>query len=143
MAASSGKGVAWPIAWREHRRGALGKLFRREMSLKPPTNVPCWIAVQTDNGPSLRALAFVSNRNGQSYAGKRTLEETADILSEACGHLGSCAEYLHNTVSHLEARGIHDRNLWRLQHLVAERHLQLCRVRRPRIEPRQKECERW
>jgi cation transport protein ChaC len=90
------------------------------MSLKPPTNVPCWIVVQTDNGP-LRALAFVSNRNGQSYAGKRTLEDTADILSEACGHLGSCAEYLHNTVSHLEARGIHDRNLWRLQHLVAER----------------------
>lgn len=26
-----------------------------------------------------------------------------------------------NTVSHLEERGIHDRNLWRLQKLVAER----------------------
>ena len=113
------KGVAYRLAG-DTVETQLGKLFRREMRLKPPTNVPCWIAVQTDNGP-LRALAFVSNRNGQSYAGKRTLEETADILSEACGHLGSCAEYLHNTVSHLEARGIHDRNLWRLQHLVAER----------------------
>ena len=37
------------------------------------------------------------------------------------GHGGSCAEYLYNTVMHLEERGIHDRNLWRLQQLVAER----------------------
>jgi cation transport regulator ChaC len=28
--------------------------------------------------------------------------------------------YLHNTVVHLEKRGIHDRNLWHLQSLVAE-----------------------
>jgi len=31
------------------------------------------------------------------------------------------AEYLHSTVTHLEARGIHDRYLWRLQDLVARR----------------------
>ena len=41
-------------------------------------------------------------------------------LARACGHIGSGAEYLYNTVSHLEAFGIHDRNLWRLQELVAE-----------------------
>ena len=35
------------------------------------------------------------------------------------GTLGSCAEYLRNTVSHLQARGIHDCTLWRLQELVA------------------------
>ena len=34
--------------------------------------------------------------------------------------IGSGAEYLYNTVSHLEAFGIHDRNLWRLQELVAD-----------------------
>ncbi|TIT72477.1 MAG: gamma-glutamylcyclotransferase, partial [Mesorhizobium sp.] len=28
--------------------------------------------------------------------------------------------YLYNTVSHLETFGIHDRNLWRLQELVAD-----------------------
>ncbi|WP_280812070.1 hypothetical protein [Mesorhizobium sp. L48C026A00] len=31
------------------------------------------------------------------------------------------ADYLHSTVSHLEGMGIHDRQLWRLQELVAER----------------------
>ena len=32
----------------------------------------------------------------------------------------SCASYLYNTVAKLEEFGIHDRNLWRLQELVAE-----------------------
>ncbi|TIR43971.1 MAG: gamma-glutamylcyclotransferase, partial [Mesorhizobium sp.] len=39
----------------------------------------------------------------------------------SCGHWGSGADYLYNTVKNLEQRGIHDRHLWRLQKLVAER----------------------
>ena len=31
------------------------------------------------------------------------------------------AEYLYSTVKHLEDRGIHDRHLWQLQELVAQR----------------------
>jgi cation transport protein ChaC len=31
------------------------------------------------------------------------------------------AEYLHNTVTHLQAMGIEDDYLWRMQALVAER----------------------
>ena len=38
----------------------------------------------------------------------------------ACGHGGSCARYLYHTVTHLEKLGIHDRNLWKLQELVAD-----------------------
>ena len=48
-------------------------------------------------------------------------EQTADVLSRACGHWGTGAEYLMHTVAHLEDLGIHDRYLWRLQELVAER----------------------
>jgi cation transport protein ChaC len=48
-------------------------------------------------------------------------ETVADVLANACGHIGSGAEYLYNTVSHLEAKGIHDSGLWQLQRLVAER----------------------
>ncbi|TIT47693.1 MAG: gamma-glutamylcyclotransferase, partial [Mesorhizobium sp.] len=48
------------------------------------------------------------------------LENVARVLARACGHVGSGAEYLYNTVSHLEAFGIRDRNLWRLQELVAK-----------------------
>ncbi|TIX42095.1 MAG: gamma-glutamylcyclotransferase, partial [Mesorhizobium sp.] len=54
------------------------------------------------------------------YAGRQSLEAVADVLARACGHWGTGAEYLLNTVSHLEAKGIRDRNLWRLQRLVAE-----------------------
>jgi cation transport protein ChaC len=98
----------------------LGKLVRREMSAKPPTNVPHWIRVESDAGP-VQAITFVLNRKGRVYAGHLSPEETASLLAKACGHWGSCAEYLHNTVMHLEERGIHDRNLWRLQALVAEK----------------------
>ncbi len=40
--------------------------------------------------------------------------------ARACGHAGSGAEYLFHTVTKLEEHGIRDRNLWQLQHLVAE-----------------------
>jgi cation transport protein ChaC len=100
--------------------GQLGRLVRREMTEKPPSNTPRWIAVETDHGP-LRVLAFVVNRWSRFYMGRLPPEQVADVLAKACGHWSSCAEYRHNTVAHLEEHGIRDRNLWHLQALVAER----------------------
>jgi cation transport protein ChaC len=48
------------------------------------------------------------------------LVDVAHALARACGHWGSGAEYLYNTVSHLEEQGIHDAHLWDLQDLVAK-----------------------
>lgn len=96
------------------------KLFRREFTVKPANCQPRWITVATEQGP-VQAIAFVMNRHAKAYVGKLTAEEVADILSASCGHWGSCAEYLYNTVSHLEAKGIHDSHLWHLQELVAAR----------------------
>ena len=98
----------------------LGKLFRREFTVKPPNSTPRWIRVATEEGP-LTALAFVMNRQAPAYVGRLAPEEVAALLAGACGHWGSGAEYLHNTVMHLEEHGIHDRNLWRLQKLVVGR----------------------
>ena len=70
--------------------------------------MPRWIAGRYADRGRVRAIAFVVNRRGTGYAGGLTPEETADMLAKACGHWGSCAEYLYNTVSHLEERGIHD-----------------------------------
>lgn len=98
----------------------LDRLFRREFTVKPINNIPRWIKLQTAGGPAA-ALAFVMNRASPAYAGALPLEEVAKVLSRACGHTGSGAEYLLNTVSHLKARGIHDRYLWQLQALVAAR----------------------
>lgn len=96
------------------------KLFRREFTYKPINSTPYWITVETASGPK-PALTFVMNRNSPLYAGRLPLEAVADTLATACGHWGTGAEYLLNTVSNLEAKGIRDRNLWRLQRLVAER----------------------
>ena len=82
--------------------------------------MPRWISVQTASG-SIPALTFVINRVSPVYAGRLSLEEVAEVLARSCGQWGTGAEYLLNTVSHLEAKGIRDSNLWRLQQLVAER----------------------
>ena len=104
----------------ESLQAQLGRLFRREFTVKPPNSTPRWIRVATEEGP-LTALAFVMNRQAPAYVGRLAPEEVAALLAGACGHWGSGAEYLHNTVMHLEEHGIHDRNLWRLQKLVAGR----------------------
>jgi cation transport protein ChaC len=98
----------------------LGKLLRREITLKPPNNIPRWIVVDTGT-VRVRALTFVIDRKGARYAGRLPPEQVAEVLAKACGHWGSGAEYLHSAVAHLEERSIHDRQLWRLQALVAER----------------------
>ena len=103
----------------DHLERQLGRLFRREFTYKPPNSMPRWIKVEAAQGP-VAALSFVINRASPFYAGSLSLEAVAETLAQACGHVGSGAEYQLNTVAHLEARGIRDRNLWRLQALVAE-----------------------
>ena len=100
-------------------RQQLHKLCRREITIKPPNTVPRWVTVSSE-GRSLCAIAFVINPKSKYYVGKLAPEQIAKTLAKACGHWGSGAEYLFNTVSRLEEHGIHDRYLWRLQSLVAE-----------------------
>ena len=104
----------------QHAAERLELLLRREMSVKPASNLPRWVVVESD-GRRQRAITFAMNRKGPTYATGHGLAETAEILAKACGHWGTGAEYLMHTVAHLEDLGIHDRYLWRLQEMVAER----------------------
>ncbi len=88
------------------------------MTNKPPTNVPRWVRATTAAGPA-RAIAFTVNTRSWAYQPETSPEETARVLARACGHWGSGADYLYNAVHHLGLHGIKDRNLWRLQALVA------------------------
>lgn len=97
----------------------IGALVRRETSTKPATQRPRWVTVEAGSD-RLRAVAICVDRKGPAYC-RGTPEEIADVIAHACGHWGSCAEYLMNTVRHLEELGIHDRYLWHLQELVAAR----------------------
>jgi cation transport protein ChaC len=105
-------------ALRVHAEGAKDNLLavlRRE-----PPIPPRWVKVVTAEGP-VQAIAFVNDRNSHFYISGLSHAEIADVLSKAYGRNGSMAEYLHNTVVHLEALGIHDRHLRYMEHLVAER----------------------
>ena len=99
---------------------SLDKLVRREMGMKPSPFPPRWVSVQTEHGP-VSAVTFCIDRNSGRYVSGLNEPRIADVLSKAVGARGSMAEYLFQTVRHLEQMGIRDPHLWRLQEMVAER----------------------
>ncbi len=99
----------------------LEKILRREMPIKRAQAIPArWVSVQTGAG-LLRAIAFPISRSSDAYLPGLSEDVVVNALATAAGERGSMAEYLHSTVKHLQDRGIHDRYLWRMQELVAER----------------------
>jgi len=102
------------------RRDEIKNLLRREIVFREEVDMVRFINVHTEQG-EMRAIVFWAGpKHGDGILLKLPLDRVAWVLSRACGYGGSCAEYLYNTVSHLEALGIRDRNLWRLQKLVAD-----------------------
>lgn len=99
---------------------SLLRLVRREMSMKPSAFPPRWVDVASERGP-VRALTFCIDRRSGRYVAGLSEEQVATVLARAVGHRGSMVEYLFNTVRHLEAMGIRDSHLWRLQQMVAQR----------------------
>jgi len=100
--------------------GELHKLIRREMSMVPSAFPWRFIDVVATDGRK-RALTFAMNRKSGRYVAGLGDAALAEILATAVGFRGSMAEYLFSTTAKLEELGIHDKNLWRLQELVAER----------------------
>jgi cation transport protein ChaC len=107
-----------------HHVGQIGRLLRREIGGQEEMRTVRWITVKTERG-KLRALTFWAGPTGLDYNVKLPLIRVAQILARACGHIGSDAAYLYQTVSKLEELGIRDRNLWRLQELVADEILSI------------------
>ena len=99
----------------------LAKILRREHPIKrvgkPDSR---WMTAQTDQGP-VKAIGFPISRKSDAYLPGLATEQVVEALATAAGERGSMAEYLHATLSHLQARGIHDSYLWKLQELVAHR----------------------
>ena len=102
----------------------LRKLWRREMTVKPPNTPPRWIQAKTAQG-LMPGIVFAADRNGPNYVSGLTEDDIAGILCRAAGHWGSGAEYLMETVDQLERLGIRDANLWRLQERVARKLMTL------------------
>lgn len=104
----------------DRRDECLVKLFEREMGWVPTAFPPRWVKVRSGERV-IRALTFCIDRDSGRYVSGLSDSEIADVLARAVGTRGSMAEYLFATVAHLEQMGLHDRHLWQLQHLVAER----------------------
>jgi glutathione-specific gamma-glutamylcyclotransferase len=110
-------GIAYRLS-DENRFDQILDLLDREISYLEDVHAIRWIKVRTPRG-TIRALSFWTGPSGVGIYEKLPLPDVARVLARACGFRGSCAEYLYNTVVHLDECGIYDRNLWRLQELVA------------------------
>jgi cation transport protein ChaC len=72
------------------------------------------LAVHTRQG-ALEAHACVVRRESPDYAGRLSPEAAATLLASAVGGRGSGRDYLANTARHLEALGIRDGLLQRIE----------------------------
>jgi len=69
-----------------------------------------WVSAQTPAGIE-HAIAFAANHAHERYVRGLDTDETARLLATGAGPLGSCCDYLFDTVSHLEALGIRDKRM--------------------------------
>lgn len=81
---------------------------------------PRWVGLETAAG-RLPAVAFVVDTEHPCYQGRLDDAGIIDYLATGEGMLGTSAAYLENTVAALDARGIHDRRLHRLQRQLERR----------------------
>jgi cation transport protein ChaC len=115
-------GTCHGVAFRlpdEDRPEQLFRMLYRETEYRGDLDNTRWLNAETSGG-RIRALAFWAAPTPGFPFLKLPPEETARRIARACGHVGSNAAYLYNTIVKLAEYGIHDRNLWRLQELVAE-----------------------
>ncbi len=104
------KGVAFRIAAPKIRE-ELSLLWQREMF--GGAYDARWVSLTTQNGP-IRAVTFVINRKHPRYLPELSDEQTAAMIATGCGDLGTCREYLENTITHLAALGVRDVGLERI-----------------------------
>jgi cation transport protein ChaC len=87
---------------------ALEALWLREM--RRGVYVPRLLPVVMDAERRV-ALTFLANRCHDGYAGQLAIDNAAAIIAACCGERGPNVDYLVNTLSHLDALGVHDRHL--------------------------------
>ena len=111
-------GIGYRIA--APARDELLLVWRREMFGR--AYIARWVSIVIRGAP-VRAVTFTANRHYDTYVGSLTDEEAATAIATAKGTLGTCAEYLHQTLAHLHEVGLTDRGLERIAALVDERTL--------------------
>lgn len=101
------RGIAFRVA-RTHVNSVIDALWAREMKHRI---YHARIVPVTIGRAKLPALTFVADRAHERYAGRLELEEIAHIIANGSGARGPNADYLFNTLRHLEELGIRERRL--------------------------------
>ncbi len=117
------EGIVHDLPHEDHR-SRIERLLRREMPYREDLSFVHWVQVRTADGPR-RALTFYASPRSANYFIDLPMEEQAQRIALAAGHVGTNAAYLHNTVVKLMEHGIHDSYLWRLQQMVADEILDM------------------
>ena len=117
------EGIVHDLPHEDHR-SQIERLLRREMPYREDLSFVHWVQVRTADGPR-RALTFYASPRSANYFIDLPMEEQAQRIALAAGHVGTNAAYLHNTVVKLMEHGIHDSYLWRLQQMVADEILDM------------------
>lgn len=115
-------GVAFYVG-PDHATSALAELRERELISS------AYLETEQDvtfrDGRTVRALAYVIDRDHVQYTGGLDLERQAEVIASAVGGRGPNTEYLFNTASHLQDIGLKDPELdWltaRVRTLAADR----------------------
>lgn len=105
------QGIVYQLSTAADAMAELTLLWRREMIVG--SYIPHWVPVQTAAG-MVEAIAFTINHAHPMYTGPLMEEVLVRHLATAEGILGSCADYLSQTVDGLKAAGIEDRELFAL-----------------------------
>ena len=100
-------GVAYRIA-PDQVEAELDVVWRREMLTGAYRAV--WVTARTPGGIE-HAIAFAANHAHERYVRGLDNDETARLLATGNGPLGTCCDYLFDTVSHLTDLGIRDKRM--------------------------------
>lgn len=103
-------GMVFRIA-KDHIETETEFMWRREMF--SGSYCPVFLPVETPQG-SVRALAFVIDKNNRRYRPNLTPEETAQTIAVAEGTLGTNFDYLDSLVRHLRQLGLTDDEMFKL-----------------------------
>ena len=116
------KGIFYKIDRREIRT-ELDIVFRRE--LITAAYRPTWVSARILGESPFKAIAFVINRDHNRYAGMLDDETVIQTIADAKGTLGSCSDYLYETVLQLENLGMPDRHLASIARHVRQKEHEL------------------
>jgi len=104
------QGMCFRIA-PEKIKTELMKVWEREMFAD--TYIPKWIKVKT-NRAYIYAVTFVINNKHDHYLPNLEFNEVVERVVRAKGKMGSCNDYVKNTLKHLKKFGLRDKHLERL-----------------------------